>query len=63
MGQVKEDACFVSLDLYQDRQRVRQRGAEGTVVVEYVLPNFTSTRRGFIRKNNEEKRVTVGLCL
>ena len=63
MGQVKEDACFVSLDLYQDMQRARQRGAEDTVVVEYVLPNFTSTRRGFIRKNKEGKRDGEEQCL
>lgn len=63
MGQVKEDACFVSLDLCGDMQRARQRGTDSSVVVEYVLPNFTSTRRGFIRKSHEGKRDGEEQCL
>ena len=63
MGQVKEDACFVSLDLYQDMQRAKRRGEDNTTAVEYVLPNFTNTRRGFIRKNQAGKRNGEEQCL
>lgn len=63
LGQVKEDACFVSLDLYRDMQRARERGTANSIVVDYVLPNFTSTNRGFIRKNQEGKRDGEEQCL
>ncbi len=49
MNQVKEDVCFVSQDFYQDMEVAKRRGAANTILKEYVLPNFSTRRRGFIR--------------
>lgn len=49
MNQVKEDACFVSQDFTKDIEIARKKGEANTIVREYVLPDFTSIRRGYIR--------------
>lgn len=46
INQVKEDACFVSQNFYSDMKIARKRFPENTIVQEYVLPDFTSIRRG-----------------
>ena len=50
MNQVKEDVCYVSQDFYGDMETVRRKGQANTVLREYVLPNFSTRRRGFIRE-------------
>ena len=50
MNQVKEDACFVSQNFYLDMEIAKRRGAANTIVREYVLPNFSTQRRGFVRE-------------
>ena len=50
MNQVKEDVCFVSRDFDEDMQVARKRGPENTLIKEYVLPDFSSRRRGFIKE-------------
>ncbi|KAK7793356.1 hypothetical protein R5R35_008508 [Gryllus longicercus] len=49
MNQVKEDACFVSLDFYKDMKIAQKRGKENTIVRDYVLPDYTSIRRGYVK--------------
>lgn len=46
INQVKEDACFVSQDFNSDMKVARKRFPENTIVQDYVLPDFTSIRRG-----------------
>lgn len=46
INQVKEDSCFVSQNFYGDMEVARKRGSENTIVKDYVLPDFTSIRRG-----------------
>lgn len=46
INQVKEDSCFVSQNFYGDMEVARGRGSENTIVKDYVLPDFTSIRRG-----------------
>lgn len=50
MNQVKEDVCFVSQDFYKDMEVARKRGSANTIMQEYVLPDFTTRRRGYIRE-------------
>lgn len=49
INQAKEDVCFVSQDFGGDMAVARRRGAENTIVRDYVLPDFTTVRRGYVR--------------
>lgn len=50
INQVKEDACFVSNDFNADMKIAKNRFPSNTIVRDYVLPDFTSLRRGYVRK-------------
>ena len=60
INQVKEDSCFVSLDFMADMNVARKRGSENTIARDYVLPDFTSIRRGFLRTLEETALSTEG---
>ena len=53
MNQVKEDLCFVSTNFMDDMKIVRKRFPENTIVRDYVLPDYTNIRRGFIKPLEE----------
>lgn len=63
MNQVKEDACFVSQNFLHDMEIARKRDAENTIARDYVLPDFTTLRRGYVRsigtadKSSESEQV------
>lgn len=46
INQIKEDMCFVTQDFGLDMALAKRRGAENTIVQDYVLPDFTTVRRG-----------------
>ena len=50
MNQVKEDVCFVSQNLYNDMAIARQRGSDNTLLCEYVLPDYTNVKSGYMRE-------------
>lgn len=50
INQVKEDACFVSNNFYADMEVARRRAPENNIVREYVLPDFTAIKRGYLRE-------------
>lgn len=50
INQVKEDSCFVSQNFYKDMENAKKRYPENKIVREYVLPDFTSIKRGFLRE-------------
>ncbi|PSN54221.1 Actin-related protein 6 [Blattella germanica] len=52
MNQVKEDACFVSQNFTADMEITRKRDKENTIARDYVLPDFTTLRRGYVRPIN-----------
>lgn len=60
INQLKEDSCFVSLDFMGDMEIARKRGPENTIARDYVLPDFTSIRRGFLRTLEETSKSTEG---
>jgi len=56
MNAAKEDACFVSLDFAADMKQAkaesrkrRKDNYQYKIAREYVLPDFTSLRRGYLR--------------
>lgn len=50
INQVKEDACFVSQNFTEDMSTAKKKFPENKIAREYVLPDFTSLRRGFLRE-------------
>lgn len=50
INQVKEDSCFVSQNFYADMENARKRYPENKIVREYVLPDFTQIKRGYLRE-------------
>ncbi|XP_011298053.1 actin-related protein 6 [Fopius arisanus] len=49
INQVKEDSCFVSQDFFKDMERAKTKVESNPVVKDYVLPDYTSLRRGFLK--------------
>uniref|UniRef100_A0A2L2YCC9 Actin-related protein 6 n=2 Tax=Parasteatoda tepidariorum TaxID=114398 RepID=A0A2L2YCC9_PARTP len=53
MNQVKEDVCYVSTDFWNDMKVAKLRGKQNTIVRDYVLPDYTVIRRGYVRPLEE----------
>ncbi|KAL4717877.1 hypothetical protein ACJJTC_005722 [Scirpophaga incertulas] len=49
INQVKEDSCFVSQDFMADMEIAQKRGSANTIMKDYVLPDYTTLRRGYLR--------------
>ncbi|KAI5643716.1 actin domain-containing protein [Phthorimaea operculella] len=49
-GKVKEDSCFVSQNFMGDMEIAKKRGSSNTIVRDYVLPDYTTIRRGYLRE-------------
>ena len=60
MNQVKEDSCYVSQDFLGDMEQARKRG--NSIVREYVLPDFTTRRRGFVREVSAKSQPQQQQC-
>ena len=55
MNQVKEEASFVSQDFYEDMRIAKTKWPQNTILREYVLPDFTSIKKGYIREPSSAK--------
>ncbi|KAF4531810.1 hypothetical protein B566_EDAN014041 [Ephemera danica] len=55
MNQAKEDLCYVSDNFMEDMAIASKRGEQNTILRDYVLPDFTTIRRGFIRTPKESQ--------
>ncbi|XP_046996293.1 actin-related protein 6 isoform X1 [Schistocerca americana] len=53
VNQVKEDSCFVSQNFYKDMEIASKRGPENTIIRDYVLPDYTTLRRGYLKPPSE----------
>jgi len=53
LNQCKEDCCFVSTDFRKDMATAQMKGKDNSIVVDYVLPDFTTIRRGYIRPKDK----------
>ena len=51
---LKQDVCFVSTDFRGDLEKVRRdpTGAKTGLVVDYVMPDYTTRLRGEVRKHD-----------
>ncbi|KAL3532310.1 hypothetical protein ACH5RR_005831 [Cinchona calisaya] len=56
MDDVKENLCFVSLDVDRDLQIARRRGKDNLFRCTYVLPDGITHTRGFVKDKDEAKR-------
>lgn len=53
INQVKEDVCYVSQEFYKDMEMAQQKGEENSVMRDYVLPDFSSIKKGFCKPREE----------
>lgn len=51
INQVKEDACFTSQNFNSDMAIARSK--KNTILRDYVLPDFTTIKRGYVRSLEE----------
>ncbi|CAL7941660.1 unnamed protein product [Xylocopa violacea] len=49
INQVKEDSCFVSQDFFKDMEIAKNKLEHNPIVKDYVLPDYTTLRRGFLK--------------
>lgn len=49
MNQAKEDACYVALDFNKEMEIAKKKWPENTIIRDYILPDYTSIRRGYVR--------------
>lgn len=61
MNQCKEDTCFVSQNLDKDLEICKLNRSKNSIICDYVLPDYTLTRRGFIRDAKNPGRVPAHL--
>ncbi|GME48790.1 Actin-like protein arp6 [Neofusicoccum parvum] len=57
VNEIKEDVCFVSADFRADLERTWTKGnsnkpPDASIVVDYVLPDYTDRQRGFARPHD-----------
>jgi len=53
MNACKEDCCYITSDWESDIKKARARGNDNTIARDYVLPDFTSLRRGYMKSQEE----------
>lgn len=59
INQVKEECCYMSLDVYKDLDTCRQPYHANNVVQEYVLPDYIHTMRGHVRPKQARQSSTL----
>ncbi|XP_020909427.1 actin-related protein 6 isoform X2 [Exaiptasia diaphana] len=53
INQLKEDTCFISNQFYKDMEICRLKGAGNTIVRDYVLPDYSHIKRGYVKPVSE----------
>ncbi|KAM4553422.1 actin-related protein 6 [Fundulus diaphanus] len=53
INQVKEDVCYVSQQFYKDMEIAQMKGEENALMRDYVLPDFSSIKKGFCKPREE----------
>lgn len=46
---MKEDSCFISQDFFKDMERAKYKLENNTITKDYVLPDYTTLRRGYLK--------------
>lgn len=57
VNQVKEDSCYIAQDFMKEMDLARCKYPENTIARDYVLPDYTSIRRGYLREPNQAEPV------
>ncbi|XP_037775751.1 actin-related protein 6-like [Penaeus monodon] len=61
INQVKEDACYVAYDFNESMKIARKSKELNTILRDYVLPDFTTIKRGYVRTREESTgKATAG---
>lgn len=58
VNQIKEDVCFVSQNFADDMRVHTDAKKRAEVTVEYMLPDFTTVKRGYIRQSPSKNPVS-----
>lgn len=53
VNQMKEDTCYVSTDFWGDMELAKKKGKENAITRDYVLPDYTHIKRGYVRPPEE----------
>ncbi|BFZ09744.1 hypothetical protein BsWGS_12783 [Bradybaena similaris] len=53
INQMKEDVCYVSTQFNKDMSIARCKGPENTISQDYILPDYTHIKRGYVRSQEE----------
>ncbi|KAF6722117.1 Actin-related protein 6 [Oryzias melastigma] len=53
INQAKEDVCYVSQQFYKDMEIAQLRGEDNDLMRDYVLPDFSSIKKGFCKPREE----------
>ncbi|KAK3098322.1 hypothetical protein FSP39_018389 [Pinctada imbricata] len=53
INQLKEDVCYVSTQFSKDMEIAKKRGKENIIARDYVLPDYTHIKRGYVRPLEE----------
>lgn len=56
---VKEQLCFVSMDVDRDLEIARRKGRDNCFRCTYVLPDGVTHTKGYVKDPNEAKRYTL----
>lgn len=62
INQAKEDSCYVSQDFFKDMELAKKKLENNDIVKDYVLPDYTTLRRGFLKNpgvSNEQQAVRL----
>ncbi|MEE6480021.1 hypothetical protein FKM82_012432 [Ascaphus truei] len=49
INQVKEDVCYVAQDFYKEMELAKLKGEDNSLMVDYVLPDFSTIKKGFCK--------------
>ncbi|XP_070533347.1 actin-related protein 6-like [Ptychodera flava] len=52
---VKEELCYVSNQFYKDMDIAKLKGKENTIVRDYVLPDFSQIKKGYVKEEAFQK--------
>ncbi|KAL8581743.1 hypothetical protein ACOMHN_043161 [Nucella lapillus] len=53
VNQMKEDVCYVSSRFMDDMNTARKKGPENSILREYILPDFSHIKRGYVRQKDD----------
>ncbi|CAI4222020.1 unnamed protein product [Auanema sp. JU1783] len=63
INECKEDSCFVSNNFCRDMEKSKHRDFRNTIRKEYVLPDYATHQRGYLRDPTAQKDNSQGLSV